>query len=41
MHDIVIRNATVIDGLGNPRREGHSLAVSGGRIRGTACGRIT
>ena len=32
MHDFVIRNATVIDGLGNPRREGESLAVRGGRI---------
>ena len=32
MHDLVIRNATVIDGLGNPRREGESLAVREGRI---------
>ena len=32
MHDVVIRNATVIDGLGNPRREGESLAVREGRI---------
>ena len=32
MHDVVIRNATVIDGLGNPRREGGSLAVREGRI---------
>ena len=32
MHDLVIRNATVVDGLGNPRREGESLAVDGGRI---------
>jgi N-acyl-D-aspartate/D-glutamate deacylase len=29
---LVIRNATVIDGLGNPRREGESLAVREGRI---------
>jgi N-acyl-D-aspartate/D-glutamate deacylase len=32
VHDVVIRNATVIDGLGNPRREGESLAVREGRI---------
>ena len=32
MHDLVIRNATVIDGLGNPGREGESLAVREGRI---------
>ena len=32
MHDLVIRNATVIDGLGSPRREGESLAVREGRI---------
>ena len=32
MHDLVIRNATVIDGLGTPRREGDSLAVREGRI---------
>ena len=32
VHDLVIRNATVIDGLGTPRREGESLAVSEGRI---------
>ena len=32
VHDLVIRNATVVDGLGNPRREGESLAVSAGRI---------
>ena len=32
MHDLVIRDATVIDGLGNPRREGESLAVREGRI---------
>ena len=32
MHDLVIRNATVVDGLGNPRREGESLAVDDGRI---------
>ena len=32
MHDLVIRNATVVDGLGNPRREGESLAVDAGRI---------
>ena len=32
MHDLVIRNATVIDGIGNPRREGESLAVREGRI---------
>ena len=32
MHDLVIRNATIVDGLGNPRREGESLAVRDGRI---------
>ena len=32
MHDLVIRNATVIDGLGNPRREAESLAVREGKI---------
>ena len=32
MHDLVIRNATVVDGLGNPRREGESLAAREGRI---------
>jgi len=31
MHDLVIDNATLIDGLGNPRRPG-SLAVQAGRI---------
>jgi N-acyl-D-aspartate/D-glutamate deacylase len=31
MHDLVIRNALVVDGLGNPARHG-SLAVAGGRI---------
>ncbi|HEX3176140.1 MAG TPA: amidohydrolase family protein [Methylomirabilota bacterium] len=31
MHDLVIANATLIDGLGTPARRG-SLAVSGGRI---------
>jgi hypothetical protein len=31
MHDLVINNATLIDGLGNAARPG-SLAVSGGRI---------
>lgn len=31
MHDLVIRNATLIDGLGNPRRDG-DLAVQDGRI---------
>ena len=32
VHDLVIRNATLVDGLGNPRREGESLAVRDGRI---------
>lgn len=32
MHDLVIRNATLIDGLGTPRREGQALAVRDGRI---------
>ncbi len=32
MHDLVIRNATLIDGLGNPARHG-DLAVRAGRIR--------
>jgi N-acyl-D-aspartate/D-glutamate deacylase len=31
VHDLVIANATLIDGLGTPARRG-SLAVSGGRI---------
>ena len=31
MHDLVIRNALLVDGLGNPPRHG-SLAVAGGRI---------
>ena len=31
MHDLVIRNAELLDGLGNPPRHG-SLAVAGGRI---------
>jgi len=31
MHDLVIENATIIDGLGNPRREG-ALAVKDGRV---------
>ena len=31
MHDLVIRNALLVDGLGNPARPG-SLAVAGGRI---------
>ena len=31
MHDLVIRNALLLDGLGNPPREG-ALAIAGGRI---------
>jgi N-acyl-D-aspartate/D-glutamate deacylase len=31
MHDLVIRNALLVDGLGNPPRHG-ALAVAGGRI---------
>ena len=31
MHDLVIRNARIADGLGNPLKEG-DLAVSGGRV---------
>ncbi|HUA50817.1 MAG TPA: amidohydrolase family protein [Candidatus Sulfotelmatobacter sp.] len=31
MHDLIIENARIIDGLGGPAREG-SLAVAGGRI---------
>jgi len=31
MHDLVIRNALLVDGLGSPARHG-SLAVAGGRI---------
>ncbi|MEC9184814.1 MAG: hypothetical protein VX930_11090, partial [Pseudomonadota bacterium] len=31
MHDLVIRNARIIDGLGNPSQHG-AIAVNGGRI---------
>ncbi len=31
MHDLVIENARIVDGLGNPPREG-ALAVKDGRI---------
>ena len=31
MHDLVIRNARIADGLGSPLQEG-DLAVSGGRV---------
>ncbi|MFM9882317.1 MAG: N-acyl-D-amino-acid deacylase family protein [Burkholderiales bacterium] len=33
MHDLIIKNAVIIDGLGSPRREG-DLAVQDGRIAG-------
>ncbi len=40
MHDLVIRNALLVDGLGSPPRRG-SLAVSGGKIAELGEARVT